>query len=490
MNGNTTNNSIYLTPDLLSSITGGEWINYVQDIRFTGIGSHGILEDGNLSFAISCEEWRKKNLDIEYELLKIFKKGALAIVVDRKEYAKYFNRPILVVDDVNETIKKVGMTIRQQLNPKTILIAGSVGKTGFKTQLNHILSPIVNTHAMINSANVKLPILYSLISLKKDDKIEIVEVSGAARFEVGVERSTIVNPDIVVFTNVSPNHMRVHKTLDNFLKAKASAVVGMRKGGICLINKDTDNFNALVNVIKELRSDIKIVTFGEKNADAIILEKEFDNKKLVWHIKAQIKDEIIDYDISLFHSHAPQQTIGVLLAVKEMGYDICKAANNYLGLKAYETMGRLFEININNNKKIYYYDQSLRGAIDGMKSALKDIQNINPNGRVIAVIGGSSTELDSEFTKQQHTQLADAINDTSIDKLYTIGPFMNYVHDNLTQNSKKNHIMYSDDKDSILEDIIKDLQDEDFIFVMGNGYLKLGYIGSRILKFGTRKQIV
>lgn len=479
---------IYLSPLLLKQITGGEWVNYDENLKFTGVASHGVIEQGNISFAIAAEYWRnKKGTDVETELLKIFKKGAAAIVVDRQEDCRFFSRPMLVVSDVNEAMKQVAVAVREMLNPKTVLVAGSVGKTGFKTQLSHILQPLVKTHAVINSANVKLPILYSLASLGVEDKVEIVEVSGAARYQVGIERSTIVQPDTVVFTDTSLNHMRVHQTAENFFKAKASAVVGLRPGGTCILNRDAEYFSEVKAEITRFRDDIKILTFGASEGDAFILSKQFDSSKLCWDISAQIEGEEINYSTPLFQSHAPVQSVGALLTVKKLGYDIQKAADNYSGLIPYETMGKLFEIIIAEDKRVLFYDQSLRGAIQGMRTAFEDLKNLKLHGKIIAVIGGSSIDEDGDFTREQHKELATLVNDSPIDKLYTTGPYLDYMLDNLNQKSKNIHIKHTDNRAEIVQLIEQDLDDGDLLFVMGSSYLKLDGTAKAILGFGASK---
>lgn len=484
----TTNNEIHLTPDLLQDITKGEWVNYNPNLRYKGVGTHGILSDDYLSFAIALNEWRKKRVDIEQELLKIFKKGASTIVVDRTIYTKFFSQPMLVVDDVNESIKNVAIEIRKIVDPKRVLIAGSVGKTGLKITLDHLLNKEIKTHAVHNSANVKLPILYSLLSLQSNDQVELVEVSGAASFEVGVERSNIVHPHIVIFTNISPNHMRVHKSIENFLKAKASAVVGMVENGACIVNRDTEYCEQLIDIIKYLRADINISTFGRKTGDGHVISQSFDDNLFGWNVEASIENEAFQYFVPLFQHHAPVQSVAALLLAHQLGLNIQNILSAYDSFLCYETMGRIFKIQ-SKTKIFYYYDQSLRGALDGIKSALLDLKNFPKKNRIVAVIGGSSTEVDNEFTKQQHKALARYMNDSNIDLLYTVGPFMQYCHDDLNSDLKEKLIMHSDDLDLIFGDISSKLRSDDIIFVMGSSYLKLAQLSSKIFSLGQRTQI-
>ncbi len=486
-------NIIYITPEFLTRITGGKWLNYDSSIKFSGVGTHGEISKGYLSFGVGFSDMRKQGIEeniIIDKLKEIFIKGANAIVVDREEYSAKLTKPILVVDDVTAALRKVAIAVREEVNPKTVLIAGTVGKTGFKFQLNHCLKSLTNTHSMLNSGNIKLPILYSLSSLKADDKVEIVEVSGAAKYSWGASRSNIISPDICIFTDLGNVHMDIHKTVENLIKNKASAVDGIRKNGICIVNNDAQYANELIDVIKDIRDDINIVTFGNNNSDAFIVSKIFDKNKFGWDIIANICDEKVEYFTPLFHNHAPVQSLGILLTVKKLGYDIQKASKNYLGLKLFQTMGRLFELTKDDNSKFLFYDQSLRGSIQGMKSAFEDIKNFSVKGKVIAILGGSSIEEDGEFTKEQHEAMAELINNSVIDKFYTIGPYLNYMNDKLNDNVKNKLVMHSENRVEIVNDLSKDLQDGDLVFVMGSAYLRLGDIGAKILTLGKRREIV
>lgn len=486
-------NEIYLTPDIISTVTEGIWHNGNTNLRFVGVGAHTNIKPGFLCYCVRLEDWREQGHDeqtiVKY-LNEIFNKGALAIVVDRESYAKKLDKPIYVVKDVSAALRTAAIAVRETVNPKTVYVGGTVGKTGFKTQLAHILKPITKTHAALNSGNIKLPILYSLSSLHSDDKVEIVEVSGAAKFSWGASRSKIISPDICVITNLGQVHMDIHKNIEGLIRNKASAVEGLRSGGVCIINRDSDFHNQFLAVIKELRKDISIVTFGENDADAFIITKSFNHSKHGWDVVADIEGEEISYFMPFFQSHMPVQSVGALLVVKRLGYSINQAASNYKGVKAFETMGRFFEIAMSSGKKIFYYDQSLRGSIQGMRTAFADLKNLKSKGKIVALLGGTSIEEDGDFTKQQHQEMAELLNNSPIDKFYTTGPYLQYMLDDLDTVTKAKHIDHSDDKESLVRQISSDLDDGDLVFVMGSAYLRLGSIGAAILALGKRKLII
>ena len=478
---------IYITPLELEKATGGRWLNFNPFTKFSGVGSHTTVPKGSIYFCFT-KDWKKGNKDIEFEIKSAVKKGARALILDDEKYAKVSSKPILLVDDCEKQMKNIAAFVRKEVDCKTVLVTGTVGKTGFKFQLNHCLHKQTKIHAFLNSINTKIPVLRTLISLEEDDKVEIVELSVGSSHKDAQERSEIISPNICVFTDIDQNHMNLHKSIDNLVTAKASTISGIQDNGVCIINSKATLYNQLLSKIKELKPNVKILTFGEGSEDnAKLLKTTFNNETFSWNIQAKIEDTVVEYQLPIFHNHAPIQSLGVLLAVKCLGYDVQQASKDYAEtFKSFSSIGRIFQVSF-ENKNILFYDQSYRGAINGMRSAFKDIENMNLSKRKVFVLGGSSIKVDNEFTKEQHQQIADMMNNSQVDRLYTTGPYMNYVHENL--NNKAVLVKHSDSLDELAQELKNELKDDDFLFIMGSGDLYLGRLGEKVLNFGNVKTL-
>ena len=237
-----------------------------------------------------------------------------------------------------------------------------------------------------------------------------------------------------------------------------------------------------------MKPNINIITFGKSSDDnAKLINAVFDSTNFLWRIEADIDGKHIMYDLPIFHNHAPIQSLGILLTVKYLGFDVSKAASDYMNsFDSFSSIGRIFELSF-SSKKVLFYDQSYRGAIKGMRSAFQDIENMNLNKRKIFVLGGTSVKEDNKFTKDQHLEIAKMINDCGVDILYTTGPYMKYVHDNLIDKSIL--VEHSDNFDVLEKNLKNELQDGDFLFIMGSGDLYMGKLGAKVLKFGTSKTL-
>lgn len=477
----TAQGGVYLNPENLARITGGTWSNCDPNLRFKGVGSHKTFKSGYLYFGLALPEWRKEGKDPVAEIDAVFKKGIAAIVLDDEALAKSRKEPVLLVRNIEKAFLDAATATRREVGCKAVLVTGTVGKTGMKVQLFHCLKGQAPSHAALNSANTKVPVLWSLANLKPEDEVEINEVSVGGGENIGAERSKWVSPDICVFTNIGPNHMDIHGTVDNLVRAKASVIDGLREGGVCIVNSCSDYYQELLAAIRK-RRDVPILTFGTGPGDtARVVEATFDGVSVGWNVIADIEGETVRYFVPMLHKHAPVMSVGLLLTVKRLGYDVQRAARDYLGLQPFETMGNVFRIQTGQGSFLFY-DQSRRGGIQGMRSAFDDLRRLRYDGKLVAVVGGVSIKKDDEWTRAYHEELAQLVDGSKIDRLYTTGQFMHYMHDKLS--GKNRLIKHSDDLAELETLIRQDIAPGDLLFIIGSAYLYLGRLAAQVYKFG------
>jgi|GEM_PF-1349854 len=476
---------VFLTPERVQRYTGGTWINGDMQLRYSGIGTHGTFQEGYLYFATSIADWEADGRDVFADLQRRVKGGVRGIVLDNKKYLHGLNIPVLLVDEVMDAFTQTAIQTRQEANPQTVLITGTEGKTGTKIQLHHLLKQQTASHAWLNSLNTVIPIHRSLASLGKDDKVEINEVSVDANTDKTAERASIVNPDLCFFSNISAEHMHVHKTIEGVVKHKSYVVKGLRDGGKCIVNSTIAPYQLMLSEINQRKPGVEILSFGTSEQDtAQLLQMSFDTEKLGWNIEARIDKDLISYFLPLFQQHAPIMSVGVLLAVKVLGYNVHKAAYDFAGLQPFESMGQVHRIK-KKEGSFLFYDQSRRASISGVRSAFQDIKNFNVRGKTVALFATISSVKGNEWTEQYHKELAELINQSAISRLYTLGPHMEIVHENLKDPSIL--IKHSEDLEQLYEDLMMDMEAGDLLFLQGYLRLNLSEIAKKVLKFDDEK---
>ena len=112
---------------------------------------------------------------------------------------------------------------------KMIGITGSDGKTTTTTLISEILKKA--GYVCHTGGNIGTPLFTKLDEILPED-VAVLELSS---FQLmGME----VSPDIAVITNVTPNHLDIHKDYEEYIEAKKNIYRFQNKDGIVVLNKD------------------------------------------------------------------------------------------------------------------------------------------------------------------------------------------------------------------------------------------------------------
>ena len=136
-----------------------------------------------------------------------------------------------------EFIKKGGIVTSEMevffdLCPcKIIAVTGSDGKTTTTTLIYNILTQ--SGHKCHLGGNIGNPLLCSTDNISPDD-IVVVELSS---FQLHTMKKSA---DIAVVTNISPNHLDVHKSYEEYIEAKRNIYIHGDERSVLVVNKTND----------------------------------------------------------------------------------------------------------------------------------------------------------------------------------------------------------------------------------------------------------
>ncbi len=171
------------------------------------------------------------------------------------------NQPALEREAENGAIVTSEIELLLKMAPcKVIGVTGSDGKTTTTSLIYAILN-----HAGYNcylGGNIGIPLFTKLPEMKPED-IVVLELSSFQLMNMEV------SPDISVVTNVSPNHLNVHKSYEEYIEAKKNIFLNQSENGIVVLNYDND-------ITKKFAKDAngKVVFFSSKTKleDGIIVD--------------------------------------------------------------------------------------------------------------------------------------------------------------------------------------------------------------------------
>ena len=153
-----------------------------------------------------------------------------------------FYRPELVALREKGVVLTSEMEVFFDLCPcKIIAITGSDGKTTTTTIISEFLKASgVNVHL---GGNIGKPLLPEIESIKEDD-VAVVELSS---FQLISMRKS---PDIAVVTNLAPNHLDIHKDMQEYVDSKKNIVLHQNAFSKAVLNLDNDIANSFSDSVR------------------------------------------------------------------------------------------------------------------------------------------------------------------------------------------------------------------------------------------------
>ena len=147
---------------------------------------------------------------------------------------------------------------------KTYGVTGSDGKTTTTTIIYNILKK--EGYKTWVGGNIGTPLFANIEEITKDDKV-VLELSS---FQL---MTMTVSTDVAIVTNLSPNHLDIHKDIDEYIDAKKNIYKYQSAGDLLILNKN----NALTYELrKEAKGKVMYFSINEKLEDGAC----FQNNKL------------------------------------------------------------------------------------------------------------------------------------------------------------------------------------------------------------------
>lgn len=278
-----------------------ELLETTSSVEITNITNNSReIEPGGLYFAL-----KGLTVDGHNYIDSAIENGAVAII-HTEDTPKREGIIYIKVDDINAAYNQIsskfwGFPTRQ------LKIVGATGTNGKSTTawiLDDILNSVYNS-GYIGTIGIKtdnvlksspfttlLPHQYNqifaqMVSSGKD--YATIEVSSQG---LDQHRTDFIEFDYAIMTNLTHDHLDYHKTMENYLKAKAILFTQLKPDGIAVINNDDD---ASSDYLKSVTTG-KIVTYG--------IENESD----VWAKDVRLLPASSEFTLSHFGQEYPIET--------------------------------------------------------------------------------------------------------------------------------------------------------------------------------------
>jgi len=225
-----------------------------------------------------------ENFDGNLFVTEALEKGAEYVITEgRRERGE--RRKEIVVDDVLKTLQQLAHHHRRQLQIPIIGITGTNGKTTTKELFAAVLSKKYKTAYTQGNLNNHIGVPLTLLSIKKEDEIAIIEMGANHSGEIE-ELCKIAQPDYGLITNIGKAHLEGFGSVENVIETKTALY---RAAQVLFVNAEDgvlrekgekekgeispSNFEGVSEGLGSLSQKSKIILYGKTtNINGHIIE--------------------------------------------------------------------------------------------------------------------------------------------------------------------------------------------------------------------------
>lgn len=424
------------------------------------------IKQGDIFIALQGE-----NFDGHKYVQKALENGAVAAIVSN---AENLQGNLIIVNDTEKALCAIGVYRRKQLDAKVVAVTGSVGKTSTKEMACAALSKLGKSYATEGNLNNHLGVPLSLSRITKDTKFCVLELGMSSAGEI-VYLVDMINPDVAIITNIEAVHMEFFGSLHDIADAKGEIFENVKAGGTAIINRDNDYCDYLIKTAQEQEIN-NIVTIGEaEKADYRLLSYDDGN------VVMTAKGTEYKYKLGLEGKHQALNSLNIVAALDSFGVDVSKGLEGLAEIQAGSGRGQLLDLDI-NGKKITVVNDCYNASSASIKASLANVKSMKAK-RKIAILG-DMLELGADSAKF-HAELSSAVNDSGVDKLYTVGGEMKNLYNAVSDDIKG--ASYQQSEEVNITDII---EDGDLVLLKGSNGMKLRLIVEELQKINENKVVV
>ena len=244
---------------------------------------------------------------------------------------------------------------------KTIAVTGSDGKTTTTTLISEMLKAEGKTVWL--GGNIGTPLLSMCPKMQTTD-YAVVELSS---FQLMDMRHS---PHIALITNLAPNHLDVHKDMEEYVQAKTNIFRYQNDGDILVVNGD----NAITSPMKGKGETRNFSYHGSREAEVYLVEN------LIYRGETPVLDK---RDILLPGEHNVENYMAAIAVLKDMVPDetVRKVAKTFGGVEH-----RIELVGIKNG--VRYYNDSIASSPSRTIAGLNSFSQ-----KVILIAGGYDKQI-------------------------------------------------------------------------------------------------
>lgn len=325
---------------------------------------------------------RGPNFDGHEFVSQAVNKGASAVVVDRQLAV---NIPQIIVKDTTIALGELAAAIKAQLQPVTVAITGSMGKTTVKEMTAAILAQRGNVLATLGNFNNQIGVPLTLLRLEPQHDYAVIELGANHGGEIAYT-TQLTQPDICVVNNIAAAHLEGFGDLDGVAKAKAEIFSCSDPDCIAVVNCDIDYSQDWLGQLSER----KVIKYARERCPAVDVwggDLDLDEQgcgtfTLYYRQPDAIQAiQTIQVQLTVPGVHNVSNAIAAASICLGLGASLAEVS---AGLKQVQPVGGRVNL-LRVSQRLTVIDDSYNANVDSVKAAVDLLQH--HNGHKIMVLG-------------------------------------------------------------------------------------------------------
>ena len=331
--------------------------------------------------------------------------GCVAALV---EELQDIDLPQLVVTDCYKALGKMAALVKARVNPKTVAITGSSGKTTVKEMVAAILSQLGTVLATKGNFNNEIGVPLTLLRLEEQHEYAVIEL-GANHIGEIAYTTGLTKPDVAMINNIAAAHLEGFGDLCGVARAKGEIFEGLGADGVALYNQDTP----YAHKWQWRLTDKKVRKFSCVNeADCFSTNIRMNNKGYTSFVLNTYQGNI-DITVPVPGRHNVCNAVAAASVALEFGASLEDIKQGLA--KMDPVKGRLNLINLPNNMTLI--DDTYNANVESTKAAVELLASYK--GRTVLILGDMA-ELGEE-ARTYHQEIGEHALTQHIDNILTLG---------------------------------------------------------------------
>ena len=373
---------------------------------------------------------------------------------------------VIVVSDTLNALHALAQFWKQQMKAQIVTISGSNGKTTTKEFAAQICQTQKQTSFSPGSFNNHWGLPFSLLKLKPEDEIGILELGMNHKGELK-QLCQLAEPNIVLITNVGRAHIGELGSQQAIAEAKEELYDNAPEHARFIFNLDNEYTIEMHQHALNAKRGQPYLTFSSYNTKADVQLKAESTSLKGLHLKGHIGGETHEVTVPIFGRHNTSNIMAAACIALACGLTAEQIWAAIPKLKS--SWGRNQIVPLEKGVAIF---DAYNANPDSMAALNKNIYEIHTQGHKYAILG-EMLELGDQ-AGPLHEQLGETLATSDLSTVYFFGPHhLDFQRGFKAWGQEKTLIVSDVYEESLALKIKSMLNDQDVVILKGSRGMKL-----------------